>query len=1264
MKLQRWWMVVALMAMVQVAMAQMPTTQVQDTVYLANGSPAQGTVLINWSAFETSGGLAVPAGTTSATLSTSGVLSVSLAANAGATPAGSYYTVVYHLSDGSTNREYWVVPVSSTPVTVAMIRSSVLPSSVALQTVTKSYVDQAIAAAIPLAGSSEYVLVSGDTMTGPLVLPGDPTAPLQAADKNYVDENVAGLEAGLAQKVSLLPSASQAVAQPAGTSLGVNSLNGELYASQFQSGTGNNGIANATAGSNCTSGCTLVAEPTYSTSGSYEGWAGDSLSGSSGPGWAFMTFLRDLRGGSDTEVFKDPHNVLRPGLENAHAIVDTRTRSAAQLAAAYGPSTIEYNSMDISQTAMNGGSNLYPQGLYIPYFKSTYSAMAMTGNYYAQGQRSLDSQAVNCFGVGDCLIGSRYVTTSEGWRDNGDEGTHPYDISVTEDPKVPSGICSGGCTTGSTQISIGSLSNTDLGEGRFVIDKNPTKVISTGAIVSSAAGAYPQTLVNFSGTSFPVSTFFLGTGSVSPQTNTMAPGTVTIAIATTGLPSGYSSNTAAAPASTGVACIADSLPSGVVSPSNFEMANYSVVDATHISINFNKPHVYAPTVAMGGLCGYGLEQTVDTVAGSGGTIRQVMPVVGSLSSTSLYYAANNVANTIGVNGTSRFINFSANITSISRSSNVATVTLSTPMTQDLSGTQLMIAGVSDASYNGTYTVTTTSSNSFTYANTGANSSSTGGTASLLTGGFNLYPMAEAISVMNSTTNAVDGGNIQLAPNNVAWATSDAVEMPHYHLGMNTGDTFFVNQVMPRPNYGTHQGSQIQFTGTVGPDVEGMRVINSMAASSYFGNGGTMAAPLAAFASLGAWQNLISAQAGESNLFNITCNSHGCGKWNSNYNLFSLQSNSGAYDTVNYNPVNSNLNVYMGAGDFLFTPTYFSAPAVKAATLTVGAGATVSTSSGTGSELVTTTTATKTSGDCAKWDANGNVVDAGAACGSGSGSSVTLQTNGTNNSLQTALNVLSQSNGNVTATNSSGGNVQLALATAPILTGTNFSGVPYSALSGTVPTWNQNTTGNAATATALAAAPTTCSAGQMFVGVTAAGNASGCVWPTQTKNFTLAIAQSGNVQPAGCSVFGSNAPNYVDVGDGSNSNVLGVPSLVPGASAAQVMSCPMVVPANFGGTITVNFNVSDTVATDSVAMYAKAACTYTPANPTFGTAVSVTPTMSGTAGTVVTTTGISVTPSGTCTTGEPMYLEVYRSTSDGGTGNVYLFNVQAQYTGSL
>jgi hypothetical protein len=47
-------------------------------------------------------------------------------------------------------------------------------------------------------------------------------------------------------------------------------------------------------------------------------------------------------------------------------------------------------------------------------------------------------------------------------------------------------------------------------------------------------------------------------------------------------------------------------------------------------------------------------------------------------------------------------------------------------------------------------------------------------------------------------------------------------------------------------------------------------------------------------------------------------------------------------------------------------------------------------------------------------------------------------------------------------------------------------VAYSGLTGGVPTWNQNTTGNAATATALASAPAQCSSGDYSTGITAAG----------------------------------------------------------------------------------------------------------------------------------------------------------------------------------
>ena len=76
-----------------------PMTTIQDTVYRADGSPAQGTLLISWPAFTTASGQAISAGTTSVNLGTGGTLSVALVPNSNATPPGTVFTVVYQLDD-------------------------------------------------------------------------------------------------------------------------------------------------------------------------------------------------------------------------------------------------------------------------------------------------------------------------------------------------------------------------------------------------------------------------------------------------------------------------------------------------------------------------------------------------------------------------------------------------------------------------------------------------------------------------------------------------------------------------------------------------------------------------------------------------------------------------------------------------------------------------------------------------------------------------------------------------------------------------------------------------------------------------------------------------------------------------------------------------------------------------------------------------------------------------------------------------------------
>jgi lysophospholipase L1-like esterase len=897
--------------------AQVVTTEVTDTVNRADGRTAGGSVLVSWPAFTTASGQAVASGSTSATLTSGGVLDLRLTPNAGATPIGTYYTAVYHLDDGSVSREYWVIPVSQTPVHISTIRSTILPTSVAMQTVSKSYVDTAIAAAVagaPLDSSNPYVLRNGDTMTGPLTLAADPVTPSQAATKSYVDANVAGVTSGLSQKVTTFPAAGQTVAQPAGSQLSVNRVNGVQYASQFQTDRGGNGIANALAGPDCAAGCDLKAEQNYDSSEIYYPSQ-----------WSNGTHIEDHRGGQRRDSYLNPESVMARGDEAGQVISVTATRNTAEIHQVDQTRTPTSSGLEILHQALTGGSNHFPQNvdLSLPYFKTNYTALAVKGIYNTQGQHVLAPKETNCYGVGDCLIGSQFINAFGGFRDNADEGAHPFDLQIREDSRVFMGSCSSGCTTGSTSLQIAPTANNGTqGDGRYLIDTNPAKVLSAGVLTGAGAAGQNASAV-FSGTSFPVSTFFQTATVIRSQADDIAPGNVAVAIATTGLPAGYSADTAAAPASSGVACVAD--PTAMVNGiEGFETAAYTLVDGTHIQLSLKRAHVAGATIAIGGLCGYGLEQKVDTSSG----IRQVFPVIGSYSATGLYYAGG-ATPFVGVMGqTSAFANVSLTITSAVRSGSTVTLTTAGNLPVDVNGLTMTVAGATDSSYNGSFVVSSTAPNKVTYTQSGPDSSTTGGTLSLLTGTYALYPMAEVLSVMNPSTKTVDG-QMTLAANTVAWEPNDSVEQPHYYQEKVGGDLEAISQYVPRP--GVYAQAGMQYEGNNGPGLRGWMINNATPPASYYGNGGTHSLPDAALVMAGPWKRTMVADAGEQSVFTIHCNLHGCNRWNSAYNLFELSS-SASVDTMSFNPSTSGVALNLRGTSYSFTPQGFTAGTVNATTV--------------------------------------------------------------------------------------------------------------------------------------------------------------------------------------------------------------------------------------------------------------------------------------------------------------------------------------------
>jgi hypothetical protein len=903
------------------AMAQsaFPTTTVQDTVYRADGTPAGGTVLVSWDAFTTAQGNAVPAGTTSATIGANGVVTLSLAPNAGSTPMGSYYTAVFHLNDGTTSREFWVVPVTvpgGAAVTLGAIRNEVLPASVAMQTVSKQYVDTAIAraqVALTPADTTPYVLKTGDAMTGPLVLPGDPVSALQAADKSYVDNNVAAIAAGLAEKVSLVPSATQVVAQPSGTQLQVNELNGELYASQYVTGGGGNGLANAEASPDCASGCTIQVEPTY-------GAGPVSAAGIPNGG-----LVEDRRGGAVAFTSVNPLGV-NTNESLAHSITQVETISAPQLSAQLGGGTaVNATALSVTTEALAGGSNLFPEHIESPpYFKNTYGAMYLHGSYYTQGQHVQMGNEIHCYGVGDCLAGGQFIYSSGGYRDNADEGTHPFDLQVAEDYRVFAGNCNTGCNTGSTSLNVAATQDGGTqGDGRFLIDLNPAKTLSAGSIVSGTAGLFGT--VTFTGTSFAPSVFLQTAQAATSQPANMAPGIITLPLATSGVPAGFATSTAALPASAGVACVADPEPVSNPSP-NYEMAPYTIVDATHLQLTLNKPHFAGATVAVGGLCGYGLEQKADTV----GAIRQVFPVVGSINTTSLYYTDAQVTVVGNHDGgsTGGFLSVSLPIATVTRNAGVVTVATAQGTGYDLTGLTVTVSGVADSSYNGTFAITSNGVSSFSYTSTGPNSTSTGGTLSFVNGAYALYPMAEVLSVYNPTTKSVDG-TFTLAPNTVAWASGDPVEEPHYYKQLTSPDTELITQTVPRPLQFATAGKT--YLGTVGPGLRGWQIQNSAPASQYLGGGGTHTVPDDAYVAVGPWNNDFEVDAGVNAVVRVHCNYLGCNRWDSGYRLFDLDTVVGE-DWLAYTPQNSTATWVLGGVSYTFSPTAMTAATIDVGTL--------------------------------------------------------------------------------------------------------------------------------------------------------------------------------------------------------------------------------------------------------------------------------------------------------------------------------------------
>lgn len=891
--------------------AWVATTLIQDTVYHANGTVATGTLIITWPAFTTAAGEAIPAGNTSAQIGTNGAVSLSLTPNIGATPAGTYYTAVYHLDDGSVSKEYWVVPNVPT-TTITAMRSEVMPASVAVQTVSQSYVSTAL---------NNYLPLSGGSLQGALLLNSDPQNALQAATKEYVDTNVQGIAAALNEKVATAPSGNQAVVQPAGTTFSVNTMQGKYYASQYQSGTGGNGIANAIAGSNCAnssvngqSGCTIMVEPTYPNTENPQGY-GSYLFGNKTQNmtWPFDTHVRDERNGVTADYFENPISNV-PFQSAGHSITANFT-FPYQSWSTYGSGGANLLSAEYLQTTdYAGGINFdnYFGGLPEYLFKPYYGNLNLATTNYTSGQQQAIENVLNCHGVGDCLAMSTYVTCDGGWQTGNDEGCHGGDFGVTEDPAVYRGVVVGSFPNGTVQLPTSGTSGAGTeGQDRTLLDTLPSKVISGGPFTgyvnpaptgpASNSAITPPAAIN-SAANWPVSTMVElcnaasnnggGTCTAGNQPTGFvpsAPGMIQPAASVTlnivapytasgysGLPAGFCSSTNLQSSSATAACYMPASGVGCLASSEaFETVNYTynMTSQTVTIANMLYPHANGMTFATGGLCQAAVENTANTASFNG--IRQVFPIIGSVSPTEFYYYSfrPNLGYTAAVLGVSNVVDensstggnlcVSLNLTVFSLQADGRTVEVAgyLPPNQvdySLFNGLAMTVSTSNASYNGTYTMSygAPAGNWLSYvlpANA-TGTAPTSGTATFCNMNYNIYPSAQVQSVYDTATASVDG-TMTLMPNSVNWGNNDPVEEAHYpwiYTSVNVGQ--LISQWLPRPDQGTSLDGVAYRDLLSGQGYTGFTISNTTAQNLYLGYGGTHYAPGEGIGVNGDWRS--------------------------------------------------------------------------------------------------------------------------------------------------------------------------------------------------------------------------------------------------------------------------------------------------------------------------------------------------------------------------------------------------------------------------
>ncbi len=534
------------------------------------------------------------------------------------------------------------------------------------------------------------------------------------------------------------------------------------------------------------------------------------------------------------------------------------TATEAELYQANRNPNQELTTLELESTAYSGGSNEPVRS----FGKTTYLGSKTTGTYSAMGQHVLVEATQNCFGVGDCLIGSRFLNHANGMRDSSDEGAHLFDTQVRETPYVPTGKCAKGCTRGSELVSVADAEAWGAsGEGRFVGDISRA-VMGSGVITGAALDRETAfTEVQVSGGKLPVSTMLKIVSAPEARVGEVDPGAVTVEVAAADLPRGFVGSTAGL-AAHGVMCLAD------FGGANFEMAPYLIVDGTHVGLRLRKQHSGPIAAAVGGTCGLGISLVADEVSllpNFKTPVRQVIPIFGSRTAETVWL---DPQTHLGQNESSNaFLSMQCPVGSRTRKSGVMLMELVGRECWEMNGLQVTLGdGKSPASSVGPLHLErlTERGAAFTYADAGPDAAmGTGGTARFNNGAYRLVPIAETVRVVNPDTGRPDGGNVALAPNLAPFAPGDELEQFHWHLALTgSAGEQVQTQYTPEIDVPTNTTGVVFANGggaVAAPGKIAFRCSNAEADAKLLGYGGTHVAPWMCLRADGAFRNVLDAE---------------------------------------------------------------------------------------------------------------------------------------------------------------------------------------------------------------------------------------------------------------------------------------------------------------------------------------------------------------------------------------------------------------------